>query len=194
VAAVSRIILSLSLLFILAVNAPVRAATDPDNREAVIALANRCLNLIENHQYVELAGLFRYPDYYSAKEREADRDNVAGNLKDMVGEFGAVDTISLFDGYAVIRDLGTGGGDRGYWQRHRQAYNVRFEAHFAGVGDGFVKVQLVADGGPLDVRSISFGLAADRPDVDTRMAAIKHNLLRARAARNKTPHPTGEGT
>jgi len=194
VAAVSRIILSLSLLFILVLTAPVRAATDPDPREAVIALANRCVSLIENHQYGELAALFRYPDYYSVKELDSDRDNVANNLKDMVREFGAVDNVSLFDGYAVIRDLGTGGGDRGYWLRHRHAYNVRFEAHFAGAGDGFVKVQLVADGGPLDVRSISFGLAADRPDVDTRMASIKRNLLRARAARNKTADATGEGS
>ena len=190
----SRIILSFSLLFFLTLTAPVRAANDPDTREAVLAVANRCLSLIENHQYGELAGLFRYPDYYSAKERDADLDNVADNLKDMVREFGAVDNVSLFDGYAVIRDLGTGGGDRGYWIRHRHAYNVRFEAHFAGAGDGFVKVQVVADGGPLDVRSISFGMAADRPDVDTRMAAIKRNLLRARAARNKTADATGEGT
>ena len=190
----SRILLSLSLLFVLTLNAPARAETDPDTRATVLALANRCLSLLQNQQYQELSGLFRYPDYYSVKERDTDQGNVADNLKDMVREFGALDNVALFDGYALIRDLGTGGGDQGYWIRHPRAFNVRFEAHFSGAGDGFVKVQLVADGGPLEVRSISFGLAADRPDAETRMSAIKRNLLRARAARNSTASAAGEGT
>ena len=153
-----------------------------DNPHSVLdKLVQEYFAQVSQSSFAGAAALFHYPKQYSPGERSKDTQAVTQLLKVMPQEFGVPANRKVLEKPYMIYNVSAGGGDLGYWQHHPFSLQKQYEVIFSREAAGYVTMQFCNVTGVWEIRSVSYGLPAQRADAKARITDIQNKLLQEMA-------------
>lgn len=116
-------------------------------------------------QYHELSQLHHYPGHGNPVFAGENLCHVEHNLRDLVDQFGELQSMRPLMGRVMFMGLGSGNGFDEYWQQQPGAYTFTYQAEFKKAGMGILKLEVVNFTEKPRLKSIHFGLPASEQAV-----------------------------
>ncbi len=142
------------------------------------ALSSKFFDHIAKSEFDSASKLFHYPPSYTPAERSHDIDAVAHMLKIFTNEFGTPASQRLSESAAMFYHVTAQSAHAEYWQKHPYSIQVDYEVDFSREGKGYIFVQFCNISGKWEIRSIAYGLPAERIDAKERVQQIINKVLR----------------
>jgi len=174
---------------LLALAAPAGRASAGSLPDSPPQAAQHLLELLKAGKTTGAAKRFFVPKHYDADAARAERRSLAGSMKALTDQFGALREfepyLGLYQAMMVSLVAGTA-DDIASGAIPSQSLRLTYRARFTREGECYVSVDLVPDGSRWMVRALHYGLDVNRPDAEERMQTILRQLDEGRAAADAT--------
>src|SRR5262245_28850083 len=153
-----------------------------DNPNPVLdKLAQQYFAQVSQSNFAGAATLFHYPKHYTPGERAKDTQALTQLLKVMTREFGVPANRQVSLKPDIIYNVSASVGDISYWQQHPSSLQTQYEVTFSREATGYVTLQFCNVTGVWEIRSVSYGLSAQRRDAKARITDIQNQLMQEMA-------------
>ncbi|MFC1748143.1 hypothetical protein ACFL2V_04990 [Pseudomonadota bacterium] len=153
--------------------------------EALFAFAGQVSQHILAQQYQELSQLHHYPGPIAPAFAGENLCHVEHNLRDLVDQFGELQSMRPLAERVMFMGLGSGNGFEEYWQQQPGAYTFTYQAKFKKAGMGILKLEVINFTEKPRLKSIHFGLPASEAAM-SRLQDMASEVTHAREQREES--------
>lgn len=121
--------------------------------------------------------LFHFPTEYSAEDLRKDSGGVRAVLELFERELGRPAEANPVEDPEPFIEVGIGGADAAYWEKHPDTSMVRYAVKFEKEGAGIIAIEACHIGPKWQIRSVHYGLPANRVDAKPRIDAIYTKMM-----------------
>lgn len=140
-------------------------------------LASKFFARMAKSEFDSASKFFHYPQNYSPAERSHDIDAVGHMLKIFTNEFGIPTSQRLSGSPGLFYHVTAQSGHVEYWQKHPYSIQVPYEVDFTREGKGYIVMQFCNISDKWEIRSVAYGLPAERPDAKDRVQQIINRVM-----------------
>ena len=142
------------------------------------ALSSKFFDHVAKSEFDSASKLFHYPPGYTQTERSHDIDVVARILNIFTNEFGTPSSQRLSESAAMFYHVTAQSAHAEYWLKNPDSIQVDYEVDFSREGKGYIFVQFCNISDKWEIRSVAYGLPAERLDAKERVQGIINKVLR----------------
>jgi hypothetical protein len=142
------------------------------------ALSSKFFDHMAKSEFDSASKLFHYPPGYTPAERLYDIDVVANMLNIFTNEFGTPSSQRLSEAAAMFYHVTAQSAHAEYWLKNPDSIQVDYEVDFSRESKGYVFVQFCNISDKWEIRSVAYGLPAERIDAKERVQEIIDKVLR----------------
>jgi hypothetical protein len=156
------------------------------------SLSSEFFKHMSSSEYSDAAGLFHYPQAYTAEKRSEQILGVSKLLKIFTDEFGIPSNYKINESPSPYYNVTvTGVNNMPYWQKHPSHLQVPLEVSFSKENDGQIVILFSNILNKCEIRAIAYGLPAQRPGAKERIVEIMTKILISLQPKRHKP-PTEE--
>ncbi len=170
---------ALSLGFVLADSASAAPAetsnSEAEARSQLIARAASIATRLQSGSLESVADEFHYPSSYTEQQRVDDRKIIRRQLAVLTQQFGELETFTLTPTAQPFYRIAVGSVSNAYWDNLPNegiSAGVSFNTTNKKISRAVLAFTFYFTNQRFELRSIEFGLGADQPNAQERMAAI----------------------
>lgn len=183
-----RTVFTFSVVICLAVLSS-RAPASDDPTPLLHGLVQQYFAYVRQSDFDSAASLFHYDRERTPKERSGGAQAVARMLQILTQEFGELSDQQIVNNPYITYEVTVGGAGSGYWEQHPVFLQRRYQVTFTREGSGYVKIMVCHISGVWEIRSVSYGLPAQRSDAEERIADILITIMKEMEPFRKDAEP-----
>ncbi len=130
------------------------------------------INNYNNKDFFGATRLFHFPQNYTDKKLNEDKDAISKTLKMYFEEFGEITDIEKSDIPPLYYFHMIGGANLSYWQQYSDVSDIFYKVKFSREGQGYLTIVFCNILDKWEIRQVNYGLSADRLDAQIRMDNI----------------------
>ena len=142
------------------------------------ALSSKFFDHIAKSEFDSASKLFHYPPSYTPSELSHDIEVVAHMLNIFTNEFGTPSSQRLSESAAMFYHVTAQSAHAEYWLKNPDSIQVDYEVDFSREGKGYIFIQFCNILDKWEIRSIAYGLPAERIDAKERVQEIIDKVMR----------------
>ena len=132
--------------------------------EDMKALAASFFELTQKHNFTEVSRLFNYPSEYTKEQLSQDMSMVRKMTQLINDQFGEIKRVNPVSSQDSSLQIGVGGGDLPYWEKHPTFIRVCYDVQFANAGSGSIDFYFANIRNKWEIRQVNYGLPVSRAD------------------------------
>ena len=153
-------------------------ASGQESVEAQIpSLSSEFFKHMSSSEYSDAAGLFHYPQEYTAEKRSEQILGVSKLLKIFTDEFGIPSNCKINESPDPYYNVTVTGVDMPYWQKHPSQLQIPLEVVFSKENDGQILILFSNILNKWEIKAVAYGLPAQRPGAKERVVEIMTKML-----------------
>jgi hypothetical protein len=175
---VNKKVLLTAVLVAVLIGFAISTSAQETNSLELQALSSKFFDHMAKSEFDSASKLFHFPPGYTAAERLYDIDVVANMLNIFTNEFGTPSSQRLSKSAAMFYHVTAQSAHAEYWLKHPYSIQVDYEVVFSREGKGYIFVQFCNISDKWEIRSVAYGLPAERIDAKERVQEIIDRVMR----------------